>query len=86
MNGHSFTAPSEFAANFVDAADVHVVLAAEAPRVPTTVDGLSFVEGLVNAEDLVHVPQTEWIIASGMAEGGGGRRAPGSHVLGEQSQ
>ncbi len=32
--------------------------------------GLEFVCGLTNAEDLVEVPETRWIIASGMAEGG----------------
>ncbi len=34
--------------------------------------GLSFVCGPKNAEDLVHVPATKWIVASGMAEGAGG--------------
>jgi hypothetical protein len=33
------------------------------------VDGLEFVCGPKNAEDLVRVPRTPWIIASGMAEG-----------------
>jgi hypothetical protein len=33
------------------------------------VDGLEFVCGPKNAEDLVRVPGTPWIIASGMAEG-----------------
>jgi hypothetical protein len=33
--------------------------------------GLEFVCGLKNAEDLVLVPGTQWIIASGMAEGAG---------------
>ena len=32
--------------------------------------GLTFVCGLTNAEDLVQVPGTPWIIASGLAEGG----------------
>ena len=31
--------------------------------------GLNFICGLTNAEDLVAVPGTQWIIASGMAEG-----------------
>jgi hypothetical protein len=34
--------------------------------------GLEFVCGVKNAEDLVLVPGTKWIIASGMAEGAGG--------------
>ncbi|HEU4618550.1 MAG TPA: SMP-30/gluconolactonase/LRE family protein [Gammaproteobacteria bacterium] len=34
--------------------------------------GLEFVCGPKNAEDLVRVPGTKWIIASGMAEGAGG--------------
>lgn len=33
--------------------------------------GLEFVCGPKNAEDLVHVPGTPWILASGMAEGAG---------------
>jgi hypothetical protein len=32
--------------------------------------GLTFICGLTNAEDLVQVPGTKWIIASGIAEGG----------------
>ncbi len=48
---------------------------------PTAVHGLSFVEGLDNAEDLVHVPQTEWIIASGMAEGAEGAGLRGHMYL-----
>src|SRR5215471_6237192 len=31
--------------------------------------GLTFICGLTNAEDLVQVPGTPWIIASGLAEG-----------------
>jgi hypothetical protein len=31
--------------------------------------GLTFICGLTNAEDLVEVPGTKWVIASGMAEG-----------------
>jgi WD40 repeat protein len=31
--------------------------------------GLTFICGLTNAEDLVQVPDTPWVIASGMAEG-----------------
>jgi len=34
-------------------------------------DGVSFVCGPTNAEDLVQVPGTQWIIASGMAAGAG---------------
>jgi hypothetical protein len=60
-----------FATAFALAATFTVVLAAAAPPAPTTADGLSFVEGLLNAEDLVHVPQTAWIIASGLEEGVG---------------
>ena len=33
--------------------------------------GLTFVCGVQNAEDLVLVPETHWVIASGMAPGGG---------------
>jgi len=32
-------------------------------------DGLTFICGLTNAEDLVRVPGTSWILASGLAEG-----------------
>jgi len=32
-------------------------------------DGLSFICGLTNAEDMVQVPDTPWIVASGLAEG-----------------
>src|ERR1044071_5916263 len=31
--------------------------------------GLEFICGLTNAEDLVQVPGTPWIVASGLAEG-----------------
>src|SRR3979490_856404 len=31
--------------------------------------GLTFICGLTNAEDLVQVPGTPWIVASGLAEG-----------------
>jgi len=31
--------------------------------------GLKFICGLTNAEDLVQVPGTPWIVASGLAEG-----------------
>jgi hypothetical protein len=70
-----------FATAFALAATFTVVLAAAAPPAPTTVDGLSFVEGLVNAEDLVHVPQTAWLIASGMAEGAEGAGLQGHLYL-----
>src|SRR5215813_5037386 len=33
--------------------------------------GLSFICGVQNAEDLVVVPNTRWMVASGMAPGGG---------------
>ena len=33
--------------------------------------GLTFVCGLTNAEDLVSVPDTRWVLSSGMAPGGG---------------
>ena len=33
--------------------------------------GLTFICGLTNAEDLVAVPGTPWIVASGLADGGG---------------
>src|SRR5206468_9425894 len=32
--------------------------------------GLAFICGVTNAEDLVQVPGTPWILASGLAEGG----------------
>lgn len=38
--------------------------------------GLSFICGLTNAEDLVRVPGTPWIIASGLADG----RHTGGHI------
>jgi hypothetical protein len=60
-----------FAITFALVATFTIVLAAAAPPASTTADGLSFVEGLVNAEDLVHVPQTAWVIASGLEEGAG---------------
>jgi len=42
------------------------------PAAPCTpARGLSFVCGVVNAEDLVLVPNTQWLIASGMAPGSG---------------
>src|SRR6478672_6023923 len=31
--------------------------------------GLTFICGLTNAEDLIQVPGTPWIVASGLAEG-----------------
>src|SRR5579871_3491619 len=31
--------------------------------------GLAFICGLTNAEDLVQVPDTPWVVASGLAEG-----------------
>jgi len=31
--------------------------------------GLTFIYGLTNAEDLVQVPGTPWIVASGLADG-----------------
>ncbi|MGE3462827.1 MAG: hypothetical protein AB7I04_13010 [Pseudomonadales bacterium] len=33
--------------------------------------GLSYVCGPINAEDLVQIPQTRWVLSSGMAPGGG---------------
>src|SRR5688572_21853395 len=33
--------------------------------------GLSFVCGIINGEDLVLVPNSSWLIASGMTPGGG---------------
>jgi hypothetical protein len=41
--------------------------AAQAACAPSA--GLTFVCGMANSEDLVHVPGTPWIVASGMAEG-----------------
>jgi hypothetical protein len=43
-------------------------VAAQAVCDPTA--GLTFVCGLTNAEDLVQVPGTPWIVASGLADGG----------------
>ncbi len=44
--------------------------AAQGPCDPA--GGLAFVCGLTNAEDMVQVPGTPWIIASGLADGGQG--------------
>ena len=70
-----------FAMALTLAATFNVGVPAEAHRAPTSVNGLSFVEGLVNAEDLVPVPHTAWIIASGMAEGAEGAELQGHLYL-----
>src|SRR5512138_2268116 len=41
------------------------------PSPCTPAGGLSFVCGIQNGEDLVLVPNTRWLIASGMAPGSG---------------
>ena len=38
--------------------------------------GLTFICGLTNAEDLVQVPGTPWIVASGLADSVDGRTTP----------
>jgi hypothetical protein len=57
---------------------VRILLAAAAMAISTQVaaqpacdpaTGLTFICGLTNAEDLVQVPGTPWIVASGLAEG-----------------
>src|SRR5690348_6793524 len=52
---------------FAAAMAMSAPLAAQAACDPAA--GLTFVCGLTNAEDLVQVPGTPWIIASGMADG-----------------
>jgi hypothetical protein len=49
------------------------VVAAQTPKPApcTPAGGLSFLCGIQNGEDLVHVPNTRWLIASGMAPGSG---------------
>jgi hypothetical protein len=41
------------------------------PAACTPSGGLTFICGVQNPEDLVHVPSTRWVIASGMAPGSG---------------
>jgi hypothetical protein len=48
---------------------IHAQVPKPAPCTPS--GGLSFVCGIQNGEDLVHVPNTRWLIASGMAPGSG---------------
>jgi hypothetical protein len=50
-----------------------VLVSAQTPKPApcTPAGGLSFVCGIQNGEDLVLVPNTRWLIASGMAPGGG---------------
>jgi hypothetical protein len=45
--------------------------AAQAPAACTPSGGLNFICGVQNAEDLVVVPNTRWMVASGMAPGSG---------------
>jgi len=48
-----------------------VLSAAQQPAACAPAGGLSFVCGVQNAEDLVLVPNTRWMVASGMAPGSG---------------
>ena len=50
-----------------------VLVSAQTPKPApcTPAGGLSFVCGIQNGEDLVLVPNTRWLIASGMAPGSG---------------
>src|SRR5499427_4171084 len=48
-----------------------VIVAAGQAASCTPSGGLSFICGVQNAEDLVLVPNTRWLVASGMAPGSG---------------
>ena len=56
-------------ATFALAAGVIAVAQSPAPCTPS--GGLTFICGPANPEDLVLVPNTRWMLASGMAPGGG---------------
>jgi sugar lactone lactonase YvrE len=58
-----------FIAAIVATAAVHL-LAAQAPSCPPS-GGLTFICGVANPEDLVLVPNSRWMVASGMAPGSG---------------
>jgi hypothetical protein len=52
-------------------ASMSVRAASPAPTPCTPSGGLNFVCGMSNPEDLVQIPKTRWIVASGMSEGSG---------------
>ena len=64
-----FVALAILSASFLSSHALHAQAPAAAACAPAA--GLTFICGLQNPEDVVHVPGTRWLVTSGMAPGAG---------------